>query len=55
MAQLRLAIGRILSKYTVRFAPNEGMGESVEADLKDQTTAHPGRLLVTFEKRRPEP
>ncbi|KAI1322478.1 benzoate 4-monooxygenase cytochrome P450 [Xylariaceae sp. FL0255] len=51
MTQLRLVIACLLSKYNISFAPGEGMGEAVERDMKDQTTAHPGNLVLVFEKR----
>lgn len=51
MAQMRLVAASILTKYDIDFAPEEGNGEAVERDLKDQLTANPGKLRLVFEKR----
>ncbi|KAI0547129.1 benzoate 4-monooxygenase cytochrome P450 [Xylaria curta] len=51
MAQIRLVIACLLSKYSIAFAPGEGNGESVEKDMRDQTTANPGKLVLVLENR----
>lgn len=51
MAQLRLVVAQLLSKYDISFAPGENNGEAVERDMKDQTTANPGKLVLIFSKR----
>ncbi|KAK5626265.1 hypothetical protein RRF57_001980 [Xylaria bambusicola] len=52
MAQIRLVVACLLSKYSIAFAPGKDNEESVERDMRDQTTANPGKLVLVFEKRR---
>lgn len=53
MAQLRLVVACLLSKYHISFPPGEGNGEAVVRDLRDQATANPGPLVLVFRKRTP--
>ena len=50
LSELRFVTALLIKKYVVCFAPNED-GKSVVNDLRDQFTAAPGKLNLSFELR----
>jgi hypothetical protein len=50
MAQLRLTVAILLSKYSVRFAPGTSDEMLVEKVMKDQLTPLPGDLKLVFDE-----
>ena len=50
LTDIRAATARLFSDFRVRFAPGDG-GEAVERDMRDQQTANPGNLTLTFQRR----
>lgn len=52
LAQMRFVAAALLKRYNIRFAPGSENGKAVERDLRDQLTARPGELILTFERRR---
>ncbi len=50
MAQLRLTVAILVSKYNIRFAPGTSDGLLVEKDMRDQLTPLPGQLELVFEE-----
>lgn len=51
MAQMRLTVACLLSKYNIALAPGQGNGEDFELQMKDQATASPGPLVLVFSRR----
>ena len=47
MTELRLVVAMLVSRYHIAFAPGSD-STSVMRDLKDQFTANPGKLDLTF-------
>ena len=50
MGELRFVTALLVTKYDIRFAPGE-TGLRIGRDLKDQFTASPGQLNLSFTKR----
>jgi len=50
LAELRTVASLLVSKYHIRFAPGED-GAQVEGDMRDQFTAAPGKLNLSFTLR----
>jgi len=48
--ELRFVTALLVQKYRIRFAPGED-GRRMERDLRDQFTAAPGELRLSFEVR----
>lgn len=51
MAQLRLTVACLLSKYNIAIAPSQSNLEDFELKMRDQATAYPGPLVLVFKQR----
>jgi hypothetical protein len=52
MAQMRLTVAILVSKYSISFAPGVRDTLLVEKNMKDQLTPLPGDLELVFEELR---
>lgn len=50
LSELRFVTALLVKKYAIGFAPSEN-GACVTRDLRDQFTAAPGKLNLSFELR----
>ncbi|KAL8791205.1 MAG: hypothetical protein Q9213_000162 [Squamulea squamosa] len=50
LSEIRSVMGMLITTFDICFAPGED-GSRVERDTKDQFTANPGQLKLSFRRR----